>query len=142
MGGTIARSIFWGEVIEENHKVWFFHKVCPKGMSRKLWSYWSGPWEVVRVVSELLYEIIPRFIWCNKHTIKYQSNPPDWELSCASCSLKQDNKLRLTTISKLYPYKCYDHLGPNGLKYSLLPPEADGPDEWVEQLPGLSFGEK
>lgn len=44
-------------------QVWLFTPVAQLGESRKLSTYWTGPWTILRAVNELMYEIMPDPTW-------------------------------------------------------------------------------
>ena len=46
-----------GEAFLEGEFVWLINTAVPKGARRKFFIKWSGPWKVVKVISDLTYRI-------------------------------------------------------------------------------------
>ena len=47
----------------EGSLVWLFTPITRRGESRKLTTFWTGPWEVKRRINDVMYEILPQKKW-------------------------------------------------------------------------------
>ena len=101
-----------GQPLRENDLVWLF---TPRGLSqtgRKLRQWWTGPWRILRVISPVLFEIVPDGDWNAHRLIK-----------------------PVVGIDRLRRYTCKDTREPEG--DSITTDEIEDLDEFFEGAPTL-----
>ena len=97
------------------NQVWLFTPAIKVGNSKKLSTYWSGPWTVVNVLSDLLYEIKP---------------DPDWISSPKHQTVSIDRLRAYESTASIPPPRLADlPMANDELAECILPPDSESEDE-------------